>query len=201
MRDRMLSDMPDRGRRGDARFVRGLPRTLAALEFADERHAGQRREVDGAPFVMHPLEVAGLLHDAGYEDDVVAAGVLHEVIEDTSAERSDLEQLFGAEVARLVAAVTDDPAIDDPAERKAALRLQVAGAGERAAAIFAADKVSKVRELRVIGIRGPLGPEARLKLEHYRESLDMLTQLIPDHDLVAQLRAELTQIEALPARA
>lgn len=188
-----------RGFRGNARFVRGLPRTLAALEFADEYHAGQRREVDGAPFVMHPLEVAGLLHDAGYADDVVAAGVLHDVLEDTSAKPSDLEASFGPEVARLVSAVTDDPSIEDPAERKAALRFQVAQAGDRAAVIFAADKVSKARELRSMTTRRRLGREAQLKLDHYRESLDMLTALIPEHDLVDQLRTELQAIEALPS--
>ena len=195
----MDSEALNSGRRGDARVVSGLPRTLAALEFADEHHAGQRREVDGAPFVMHPLEVAGLLHEGGYADDVVAAGVLHDVLEDTSAQRSDLEEGFGPEVARLVAAVTDDPSIEDPAERKAALRLQVAQAGDCAAVIFAADKVSKARELRLMTTRRRLGREAQLKLDHYRESLDMLTELIPEHQLVAQLRMELEAIEALPS--
>ena len=194
----MDSDMLDSGSVGEVRFVREMPRTLAALEFADQHHAGQRREVDGAPFVMHPLEVAGLLHDAGYADDVVAAGVLHDVLEDTSARRSDLERGFGSEVARLVSAVTDDPSIEDPAERKAALRLQVSQAGECAAVIFAADKVSKARELRLMTTRRRVGREAQLKLNHYRESLDMLAELIPDHELVGQLRTELKAIEALP---
>ena len=194
----MDSDMLDSGSVGEVRFAREMPRTLAALEFADRHHAGQRREVDGAPFVMHPLEVAGLLHDAGYADDVVAAGVLHDVLEDTSARRSDLERGFGSEVTRLVSAVTDDPSIDDPAERKAALRLQVSQAGECAAVIFAADKVSKARELRLMTTRRRVGREAQLKLNHYRESLEMLAELIPDHDLVGQLRTELEAIEALP---
>ncbi len=197
----MASERSAEERREQSRFARTMPRTLKALEFADEHHAGQRREVDDAPFVMHPQEVAGLLHDAGYEDEVVAAGVLHDVIEDTSANRADLEERFGPEVARLVAAVTDDPAIEDAAERKAALRLQVAAAGENAAVIFAADKVSKARELRLIGTRGPLEPAARMKLDHYRESLDMLDQLIPGHELVERLRSELERIQALPAGA
>jgi (p)ppGpp synthase/HD superfamily hydrolase len=197
----MASEGPGEERREQSRFARTMPRALAALEFADEHHAGQRREVDDAPFVMHPQEVAGLLHDAGYEDEVVAAGVLHDVIEDTSASRADIEERFGPEVARLVVAVSDDPSIEDAAERKAALRLQVAEAGENAAVIFAADKVSKARELRLIGTRGPLQPGARLKLDHYRESLDMLDQLIPGHELVRRLRSELERIEALPTRA
>jgi (p)ppGpp synthase/HD superfamily hydrolase len=194
--DAMDSAMLESARRGEAGFVQGLPRTRAALAFAEERHAGQRREIDGAPFVTHPLEVACLLHEAGYGDDVVAAGVLHDVVEDTTAERADLEERFGPEVARLVAAVTDDPQIADPAERKAALRLQVAQAGESAAVVFAADKISKARELRQLAQREQLDKEAQLRLDHYRESLAMLEELIPGHQLVARLRVELTELEA-----
>ena len=194
--DAMDSAMLEGGWRENADFVRDRPRTLAALAFADERHAGQRREIDGAPFVTHPVEVASMLYDAGYPDNVVAAGVLHDVLEDTTAQRSELERRFGAEVTDLVAAVTDDPSISDPAERKAALRLQVAQAGDAAAVVFAADKVSKARELRQLAQRGPLGPQAKLRRDHYRESLAMLEALIPGHDLVARLRIELAEIEA-----
>src|SRR4051812_19254839 len=128
-------------------FVERSPLTRDALAFASDRHAGQTRSIDDIPFVTHPVEVACLLHEAGYSDEVVAAGVLHDVLENTDVELPELEQAFGAEVAMLVAAVSDDPSITDKAERKAALRDQVAHAGEEAAAIFAADKVSKAREL------------------------------------------------------
>jgi len=181
------------------RFIRRSPLTQAALAFADERHAGQWREADGAPFVAHPLEVACLLHEAGYSDEIVAAGVLHDVLENSDTGAPEIEQRFGPGVAELVMSVTDDPAIEDEAERKAALRRQVAQAGECAAAIFAADKVSKARELRLLARRGPLGPGARLKFEHYEESLGMLAGIIPDHHLLEQLRTELDAIAALPA--
>src|SRR5215218_6222751 len=129
-------------------FVERSPLTHDALAFADRWHAGQTRVVDGIPFVTHPVEVACLLQEAGYSDEVVAAGVLHDVLEDTEVERRDLEERFGPRVAELVASVSDDPAIENSIERKAALRAQVAGAGEQAAAVFAADKVSKASEMR-----------------------------------------------------
>ena len=173
------------------------PLTRDALAFAEGRHSGQTRDLDGIPFVTHPVEVACLLHEAGYSDEVVAAGVLHDVLEDTSAERAELDARFGTAVTWLVTAVSDDPSIEDAAERKAALRRQVADAGERAAAIFAADKVSKARELRARASRGELKDGDRTKLDHYEQSLAMLDELIPGHDLVDQLRAEL---EALHAR-
>jgi len=180
-------------------FVQRSPLTREALAFAAERHAGQMRELDDLPFVTHPVEVACLLHEAGYSDEVVAAGVLHDVLEDTDADAAELESRFGDYVAELVSAVSEDPAIEDRSERKAALRRQVRDAGECAAAVFAADKVSKTRELRVRASRGRFGRADAGKLAHYEASLEMLSELIPDHQLVDQLRLELESVEALPA--
>ena len=181
-----------------AEFTERSPLTRAALAFAEGRHSGQTRDVYEIPFVTHPVEVACLLHEAGCSDEVVAAGVLHDVLEDTNAERADLESRFGTAVAWLVSAVSDDPSIEDRAERKAALRLQVAEAGESAAAIFAADKVSKARELRVRVSRNGLEDGDRSRVDHYEQSLAMLAELIPGHRLVDQLRFELRALSALP---
>jgi (p)ppGpp synthase/HD superfamily hydrolase len=175
-------------------FVERSPLTRDALAFAAERHAGQTRDIEGVPFVTHPVEVACLLHEAGYSDEVVAAGVLHEVLEDTDVEREELASRFGEPVAGLVAAVSDDPSIEDSAERKAALRRQVASSGEEARAIFAADKVSKTRELRERISRGDADESDSLKLDHYRASLEMLDGLMPDRDLLDRLRAELDDL-------
>jgi (p)ppGpp synthase/HD superfamily hydrolase len=180
-------------------FVKQSPLTRDALLFADQHHAGQTRDIDDLPFVTHPVEVACLLHEGGYPDEVVAAGVLHDVIEDTDAEREDLEARFGTRVAELVAAVTDDPTIEDGGERKAALRRQVAAAGECAAVIFAADKVSKARELRLRVSRGDSEEGDEGKIAHYKASLEMLSDLIPGHELVRQLRMELDALQALRA--
>jgi (p)ppGpp synthase/HD superfamily hydrolase len=179
-------------------FVERSPLTRDALLFANERHAGQVRDVDDLPFVTHPVEVACLLHEAGYSDEVVAAGVLHDVLEDTDAELSELEAQFGSDVARLVAAVSDDPTIEDHAERKAALRQQVAQAGECAAAVFAADKVSKARELRLRVSRGRFERRDESRVAHYEASFEMLSELMPAHQLVAQLGMELDALHALP---
>jgi (p)ppGpp synthase/HD superfamily hydrolase len=181
-------------------FVERSPLTREALAFASEHHAGQTRDLDDLPFVTHPVEVACLLHEAGYPDEMVAAGVLHDVLEDTDADRGELEARFGRRVADLVDALTDDPSIDDDEERKAALRRQVANAGEAAAAVFAADKVSKARELRIRAGRGQVEPGDEGRIAHYRASLEMLDELIPGHPLVDQLRMELDALQALPAR-
>src|SRR6476469_8280664 len=152
-----------------------LPLARSAYLFARERHRGQRRESDNAAFIAHPLEVAALLETRGYPEFMVAAGVLHDTLEDTDARPRDIVARFGPEIASIVEAVSDDPEIEDYAARKAALRETVAGSGPEVLVVFAADKVAKVRELRARIGRGDDDREAMAaKLEHYRASLDML---------------------------
>ena len=170
-----------------------LPKTRAALAYAEERHAGQRRKTDGAPFIEHPVEVALLLYRAGAPDDVVAAGVLHDTIEKAGASVGELHERFGARIASLVAAVSEDREIRGYSRRKAALRDQVAAAGPEAQMVFAADKISKVRELR--SSRSPAKLPQR-RLTHYRRCLELLEQLLADSPLVVQLRTEFDDVAA-----
>jgi (p)ppGpp synthase/HD superfamily hydrolase len=174
-------------------LIAQLPRTRAALEFAQERHAGQRRKADGAPFIEHPLEVAWLLYRAGAPDHVIAAGVLHDTLEKTDANIGELRERFGTRTAALVAAVSEDAEIPSYARRKAALRAQVAAAGSEALMVFAADKVSKVRELTLEPT--PRKPSQQ-RMTHYRRCLELLERLLSDSPLVAQLRIELGRVAA-----
>jgi (p)ppGpp synthase/HD superfamily hydrolase len=168
-----------------------LPVERAALAFARERHAGQRRTSDGADFMAHLDEVAGLLRAAGHGEATIAAGLLHDVLEKTGATRDELEAWFGPRIAGLVAAMTENEAISAYEERKAEQRARVARHGPDALAVFAADKTAKVRELhdRVAG------PEAAHKVDrrlgHYRACLDLLEAYAPDDVLTRWLRVEL----------
>ena len=182
-------------------LVDSLPLTRRALEFASARHEGQRREADSAPFILHPLEVAQLLRGRGYRDEVVAAAVLHDVVEDTGVEPPEIAERFGREVAQLVEAVTE-PSPDGPyRDRKARLREAVGASGEDAQVIYAADKVAKTRELRMLLASGREPAPDPLKLEHYHASLDLLEARIPANPLVQQLRFELETLELLPPQA
>jgi (p)ppGpp synthase/HD superfamily hydrolase len=173
------------------RFGPELRRTRAAIDYAELRHNGQRRKCDGSPFILHPLEVASLLRDAGADDELIAAGVLHDVIEKCAATPAELRHRFGARVTALVRAVSEDSAISGYARRKAALREQVADAGEEALMLFAADKVSKVREFRTHQVDAP----AR-RVTHYRRSLELLQALLPNQVLTRQLASEYQQLLA-----
>lgn len=182
--------------------LRRLPTTRAALEFAEREHAGQLRSSDGAPFIEHPIEVSRLLHRAGAPDHVIAAGILHDVLEKTDVTTADLRAQFGLRVSRLVAAVSEDERIGGYVRRKAALRQQAAVAGSEALMVFAADKISKVGELRAaigqaVHRREPLDPSLvrPRRLIHFRHCVGMLEERFGDSPLVSRLRAELAGLD------
>jgi (p)ppGpp synthase/HD superfamily hydrolase len=148
--------------------------------------------------MLHPLEVASLLDRSHYPDHVVAAAVLHDVLEDTDAERSELEERFGRRVSDLVAAVSDDPSIPDEETRKDEVRERAREAGGYAPVVYAADKVSKVRELRSLLAAGLSPEEAEVRLRRHRKSLAMLEEAIPGSRMVELLRFELEALRELP---
>ncbi|MBF2062929.1 MAG: bifunctional (p)ppGpp synthetase/guanosine-3',5'-bis(diphosphate) 3'-pyrophosphohydrolase [Calothrix sp. C42_A2020_038] len=76
-----------------------------AFRFAYDLHDGQLRK-SGEPYICHPVAVAGLLRDLGGSAAMIAAGFLHDVVEDTDVTIEEIEQRFGPEVRRLVEGVT-----------------------------------------------------------------------------------------------
>ena len=166
------------------------------------------RNPDGSPYIEHPVAVARLLQRTGFDEDVVSAGLLHDTIEDADLTTEDLEKRFGRPVAALVAAMTEPGGPADFAERKAAHRRQIAEAGPDAAAIFAADKIANVENLRrAVATQGEERVCERLsmplaqKLEHYRATLEMLDGMALPLSLVGLLREELDAFDAERLRA
>ena len=76
-----------------------------AYEYSVKAHEGQMRQT-GEPYVQHPLAVAGILTFLKLDVSAIAAGLLHDTLEDTVATQEELEKEFGADVARLVEGVT-----------------------------------------------------------------------------------------------
>lgn len=76
-----------------------------AFEFAYQLHRDQYR-ASGEPYIAHPVAVAGLLRDLGGSSAMIAAGFLHDVVEDTDVTPEEIEERFGPEVRRLVEGVT-----------------------------------------------------------------------------------------------
>ena len=185
-----------------AAFAAGLPLSSRAAAWAADAHAGQARQSDGAPFVLHPLEVALLLHAAGYRDEVVAAGLLHDVLEKGGATADRLRDAFGAAVAGMVETLSEDEAIADYQERKAELRRRAEAAGDEVVAVFGADKVVKARELRLIAAADAMpAREVACKRAHYVASLEVLERRLPGHPFTDALRFELAAHLLVPALA
>jgi hypothetical protein len=185
-----------------------------ALAYAVKCHAGHRRVSDGEPFIKHPLEVARLLRDAGCAEHVIAAGLLHDVVEDSLVDLADLAEEFGDKVARVVEGVTADGCVDGYRQRKQMLRDQVRFVGGDVALLFAADSISKVREWpRRVGRERArlheLAPDSRarrflehqheMRLEHYAATLTMLERVLPGHRLVEQLAQALDRCSTADA--
>ena len=82
-------------------------RTRAALRFAVERHGRRLRKGTTYPYYLHPIAVATILAASEASEDLVCAGYLHDLVEDEDVPLATIEERYGANVARLVDAVTD----------------------------------------------------------------------------------------------
>ena len=128
-------------------MLTGIRLVSEAAELAAWRHNGQTRKGRGEePYINHLAEVANLLAAAtdGADAELVAAGWLHDAIEDTETTRTELVQKFGERVAGLVVEVTDDMTLPKSERR----RLQVVESSKKspgAKLIKIADKISNVR--------------------------------------------------------
>ena len=168
-----------------------------ALATAGNAHRDQRR-ADGSPYLAHPLKVCELLSHAGADQQTLAAALLHDAVEDSDLSVGDVVAGFGVEVGELVAALTEDAGIDDWTARKDALREHVAAAGSRAAAVYAADKLANLQDMRGLYAEHGEGvidlhkaPTLDLRIEAWAKDAEMVERVAPDLSLVAALQAEL----------
>ncbi len=89
-----------------------------AYVYAMQKHGGQTR-ASGDPYFSHPLEVAAILTEMHLDESTVAVALLHDTIEDTSATRHEIEDLFGEDIARLVDGLTKLKKLDLVSKRAA----------------------------------------------------------------------------------
>jgi (p)ppGpp synthase/HD superfamily hydrolase len=176
-----------------------------ALALAERAHAGQVRSGSGGmAYIHHPIAVAELLAEHGYDEETVAAALLHDVVEDSETSVEELAQRFGPPVATLVDTLTDDESIEDYQRRKDEHRSRVEAAGGDAPAIYAADKLSNVRVLRrAYASEGEAAGEEfkaplDVKMEIWEDDLEMLRQVAAP--FVEDLAGELEELRAARAR-
>jgi (p)ppGpp synthase/HD superfamily hydrolase len=177
------------------------PLVAQALQTAHRAHAGQVRNGSGGmAYIEHPRAVAELLAEHGFGEPVLAAGLLHDVVEDSEITVAELRDLFGPEVATLVDVLSDDESIEPYVERKAEHRRRVAVGGKEALAIYAADKLTNAGTLRRAHaaqggrIAAEFNVPLELKLDIWGEDLEMLRREAPQLPYLDRLEEELSAL-------
>jgi (p)ppGpp synthase/HD superfamily hydrolase len=175
----------------------------AALDWAAVWHAGQHRKYPGAqiPYMSHPAGVAAILARHGFEEHVVAAGALHDVMEDCGVAYEELKQRFDIRVADLVRHVSEEDRSLPWEDRK---RLYLEHFDRKpwdAQAITLADKIDNFRSIAVCarGFGDPWamfkrGRDAQLARFH---DLRERAERLPQHPLVTEYVTTLTALESV----
>ncbi|MGD6817580.1 HD domain-containing protein [Metabacillus sp. 113a] len=117
-----------------------------AKRFAEFAHRGQVRKLSGTPYFMHAENTATILMKAGASNPLIAAGYLHDTVEDTDTELEDIQQKFGVEVAELVAFNTEDKT-KTWEERKHATIDRAGEATLQEKMLLAADKLDNLQSI------------------------------------------------------
>ena len=108
--------------------------------FCAKVHEGQER-LSGEPYLVHPLEVAGVLAEMRMDDVTVAAGLLHDAVEDTLTTIEEIDRLFGEEVAFVVDGLTK------------IAKIEFTSARERQAENFRKMLVAMSKDIRILVIK------------------------------------------------
>ena len=172
-----------------------------ATRMAVEGHATQTRKDDHSPYIVHPVMVALLLKSHGFRDEVVAAGLVHDLVEDTDVSIEDIRTALGSEVAGIVASVTHDDSLSWE-DKKLAYIEAVRNASNDAKAVATADKIHNAhsllawhaREGSKIWSHFNAGRDKKLWFEEH-----MLTMLKEtwDHPLVAEYESLVARMREL----
>lgn len=121
-----------------------------ALTFATEVHRNQRRRYTNEPYIVHSIAVAELVRTVPHTDEMIAAALLHDVVEDTPTTLPDLHQRFGTNITQLVAWLTDvsTPFHGNRETRKELDRLHISLAPPEAQTIKLADLIHNCVSIR-----------------------------------------------------
>ena len=174
----------------------------SALSFARRVHLGQYRKQTGEQFVEHPIAVANLLTESGFNGDLIAAAYLHDVVEKTDVGLDEIRERFGPGVADLVDSLSEDPGIDGYAERKRALRRGILSSGGDPVIIYAADRVANMRDWHKVEPKDRpacgerLGTTLEERLELWTEDLEELHDLDPQLPFLSEIETELAALKA-----
>lgn len=174
--------------------------STAALRFARRVHLGQHRKQTGEQFVEHPIAVADLLMQSGYDGPMISAAYLHDVVEKTDVDLDEIRERFGPDVAALVDYLSEDPEIDGYGARKRALRKRIMESGGDSVIIYAADRVANMRDWRKVSPENRpacgerLGTTLEERLELWQEDVEELHDADPATPFLEEMQSELSAL-------
>lgn len=116
----------------------------SAIEVAARAHSGQTRKGSDIPYIAHPYAVGMMLQQAGYPPEVVAAGILHDTVEDTTVTLDDLRRDFGEKIALIVEGCSEPDKSASWEERKRHTLAHLVVAPDYVRAVSCADKLHNV---------------------------------------------------------
>ena len=122
-----------------------------AIIFAGKRHAGQVRKGSNIPYLVHPMEVMGILMENGCSEEVIIAGILHDVLEDTCEDndtireivREQIREKFGETVLNIVNAESEDKSKTWQERKKHTIKMMSEESSE-VQMVCCADKLSNI---------------------------------------------------------
>jgi (p)ppGpp synthase/HD superfamily hydrolase len=172
-----------------------------ATRMAVARHATQKRKDDDSPYIVHPVMVALLLAKHGFSEEIVAAGLTHDLVEDTDCTSGELRAALGDEVADIVASVTNDDSLSWEDKKKKYIETVRLGS-EGAKAVATADKIHNAESL--IRAHARLGTElwnhfttGREKKLWFEDAMLAMLEETWQHPLVDEYAALVTRMNAL----
>ena len=123
-----------------------------AIQFAVDAHGDTTRKGKNRLYILHPIEAMTIVASLTEDEDVLAAAVLHDVVEDAGVKEAELREAFGDRVADLVMAESEDKMLELPPEasweaRKQATIDHLAGLERDALLICLGDKLANIREM------------------------------------------------------
>jgi len=117
-----------------------------AIKFAAIKHDNQKRKGTDIPYITHPMEVMQILTENNYEKEVIIAGILHDILEDTATTPNEIHELFGNRVLEIVQAESEDKS-KSWKERKQTTIEQLSGVSIEIKLVCCADKLSNLRSI------------------------------------------------------
>jgi len=161
-----------------------------AIKVATKVHEGQVRKGSDVPYIVHPYSTARILTKYGCSDEEIAAGLLHDVVEDTPMTLEEVSEIFGDNISAIVSGCSEDKSLSWH-ERKSHTIMKMKSASMSIRLVSCADKTSNL--ISTVSDYGDMGEElwnsfseGREKQEWYYRGLSDSFSYPPNHNLFSQ---------------